>query len=264
MTDKKLDQTISDWLEAERPGQLPDRVLRATFERTRNTRQRVGWRVLPWKFSMPRFAPALASAAIVLVVVVVAVGIYFDGQRGIGRNPTASPPRGPTTSPSPSSTPEPARGSFTFTSTIHDVSIEYPSTWEVRPATETWDRGAFTFDAPGVDVIFDPIHQDNLYLSIASAPLDGQSAEDWCCSELWAAVEVCESGGNFGRFTLDGAEANIRGCDGAANQFEDHVVQAATNTHGYVIYLHVAPDQNLQEIYTEDWFDAVLETIDLP
>jgi hypothetical protein len=115
-----------------------------------------------------------------------------------------------------------------------------------------------------VDVIFSPTYQDDLYLSVASAPLGGQSIEDWCCSELWAAAEVCETGGNFGRFALDGASAVVRGCEGSANRFEDHVVQAATVTHGYVIYLHVAQDPNLQAIYTEDWFDALLETVDLP
>jgi hypothetical protein len=151
-----------------------------------------------------------------------------------------------------------------FTSTVHGVSIEYPSTWEVRPATEAWNEGAFTFDAPGVDVIFDPTRQDDLYLSIVSAPLGDQSPEDWCCSEVWAAAEVCESGGNFGRITLDGAAAAIRGCDGVGNNFEDHVVQAATDTHGYVIYLRVAQDPALQGTYTEAWFDAVLETLDLP
>ena len=33
-TDRRLDERISRWLEAEAPGPLPDRVLRATFERT--------------------------------------------------------------------------------------------------------------------------------------------------------------------------------------------------------------------------------------
>lgn len=99
---------------------------------------------------------------------------------------------------------------------------------------------------------------------MASAPLGDQSAEDWCCSELWAAAQVCETGGNFGRITLDGAAATIRGCDGVGNRFEDHVVQAATDTHGYVIYLHVAQDPALQAIYTEAWFDAALEKVDLP
>ena len=159
--------------------------------------------------------------------------------------------------------PSPSPGFSRFNSTIHGISIDYPSGWKTRPATEPWNHDAFTFDAPGVDVIFDPTLQDDLYFSLASKPLGGQSAEDWCCSELWASAEVCETGGNFGRFTVGGAEATIRGCDGFANRFEDHVVQVATATHGYVIYLHVGDDPILQATYNEDWFDAALETVEL-
>ena len=159
--------------------------------------------------------------------------------------------------------PSPSPGFSRFNSTIHGISIDYPSDWQVRPATEPWNHDAFTFDAPGVDVIFDPKLQDDLYLSLASWPLAGQSAEEWCCSEPWASAEVCETGGNFGRITVDGAEASIRGCDGFENRFEDHVVQVATATHGYVIYLHVGDDPILQATYTEDWFDAALETVEL-
>ena len=95
--------------------------------------------------------------------------------------------------------------------------------------------------------------------SVASWPLDGQSAEDW----FWAGDQVCETGGNYGRFTVDGEEASYRGCDGHANRFENMVVQVATATHFYVIYLHVADDPDLQDTYTEGWFDAVLDTVEL-
>lgn len=160
--------------------------------------------------------------------------------------------------------PSPSSGFSRFDSTIHAISIDHPSDWQVRPATEPWDHDAFTFDAPGVDVIFDPTLQDDLYLSLASWPVAGQSAEDWCCSELWAAAAVCETGGNFGRITVDGARATIRACDGiGANRFEDHVIQVATATHGYVIYLHVKDDPILQATYTEDWFDVALDTVEL-
>jgi hypothetical protein len=104
MTDKKLDQTISDWLEAERPGQLPDRVLRATFERTRKTSQRVGLRVLLGRLSMPRYMPALATAAIVLVVGVVTLGVYLN-RPGIGVAPSPTPSASPSPSSSASASP---------------------------------------------------------------------------------------------------------------------------------------------------------------
>jgi hypothetical protein len=90
MTDRKVDQMISDWLEAEARKQVSDSVLRATFERTRNAKQQVGWRVLLGRLSMPRFLPALAGAAIVLVVGAVALGVYFNGS-GVGVKPSPSP-----------------------------------------------------------------------------------------------------------------------------------------------------------------------------
>jgi len=111
MTDRKLDQRISDWLEAEAPKQVPDRVLRVAFERTRKTGQQLGWRVLLGRLRMPRSVPALAGAVIVLVVGVVAVGVYFNGQNiGVGPSPTPSLSLSPSPSPSPShmSSPSPS------------------------------------------------------------------------------------------------------------------------------------------------------------
>ena len=43
---EQLDQKISRWLEGEAPRQMPDRVLRATFERTRTSRQQERWPAL--------------------------------------------------------------------------------------------------------------------------------------------------------------------------------------------------------------------------
>ena len=211
--------------------------------------------------SLTRRARRRAARTVVVAAVGVAavVALLFTGASQLREASPSVPATDPTATPRPS----PSPGSSTFTSTIHGLSIVHPSDWQVRPATEPWNHDPFTFDAPGVDVIFDPTLQDDLYLSLASRPLDGQSAEEWCCSELWAASEVCETGGNFGRIAVDGASATVRGCDGVANRFEDHVVQVATATRGYVIYLHVADDPDLQATYTEDWFDAVLETIEL-
>jgi Tol biopolymer transport system component len=176
----------------------------------------------------------------------------------MSRSPSSSPQPSPPTPPSSSSP-----GSSTFTSTTNGISIMHPIGWQVRLATEPWDGDAFTFDAPGVDVIFDPARQDGLYLSVASAPLAGRPPGNWCCGDLWLGNAVCETGGNFGRITVDGAAATIRGCDGDANRFQDHVVQVATATRGYVIHLHVADDPTLQATYDEAWFDALLETVEL-
>ena len=254
MTDRKLDQTISDWLEAEAPGQMPDRVLRATFERTRETRQQVGWRAVLRRPQMNRLI-ALCGTAVVVAVAAMALGIYVNrAGLDVGGQPT------PSVSPSPP--PSPGAGFSRFSSTIHGISIDYPSNWQVRPATESWNHDAFAFDAPGVDVIFDPALQDDLYLSLASEPLGGQSAEAWWTSALaWAADEVCETGGTYGGLSGDGWRGATRGCDAD----EDQVIAVATATHGYLIYLHVGDDPVLRARY--DWNNffgpLTLETVEL-
>lgn len=162
----------------------------------------------------------------------------------------------------PSPRPSRATEFLRFSSTIHGISIDYPSSWQIRPATDPWAHDAFTFDAPGVDVIFDPTLQDDLYISLTSEPLGGQSAEDWWTSALaWAADEVCETGGTFGGLSWDGWGGAARGCDAD----EDQVIAVATATHGYLIYLHVGDDPVLRARY--DWNNffgpLTLETVEL-
>ena len=40
---ERFDESVSKWLEESAPTRLPERVLNATFERTRTSRQQVGW-----------------------------------------------------------------------------------------------------------------------------------------------------------------------------------------------------------------------------
>jgi hypothetical protein len=257
MSDNRdFDRAVDRWLD-DGSDATPPEVIDAVLLAVRSTPQERDSR-FPWRNS-PMKRLAYAVAAVAALAVSVTVFSALSPRFGIGSRPTPTATIQQTTDASPS----PSTSQSRFTSTIHGISIDYPSNWQVRPATEPWNHDAFTFDAPGVDVIFDPAFQGGLYLSLASRPLGAQSPEDWCCAELWAAAEVCEGGGNFGRVTVDAAEASIRGCDGSANKLEDHVVQVATATHGYVIYLHVADDSILQATYTEAWFDAVLETVDL-
>ena len=86
MTDKRLDETISEWLEAEAPRQLPDRVLRATFERTRKSRQHGGWRALLKRLHINRVVPALGGAAVVVVAAALAMNWYVN-RPDVGRLP---------------------------------------------------------------------------------------------------------------------------------------------------------------------------------
>lgn len=93
-TDRQLDETISRWLEGKAPMQLPDRVLRATFERTRKTRQQGGWRALLGRMHVNRLVFALGGAAVVVVAAALALGLYVNNPRsgvgGPGIEPTPS------------------------------------------------------------------------------------------------------------------------------------------------------------------------------
>jgi hypothetical protein len=109
-TDRQLDRTISRWLEAEAPPQLPDRVLRSTFERTRATRQQVGWRAFLGRMNVNRSIPALGGVAVAVVALVFALNL--TGNRpgaGGGPSPSSSPSPSPTATvsvPQASPTPE--------------------------------------------------------------------------------------------------------------------------------------------------------------
>jgi hypothetical protein len=90
-TDERFDELIN-WLEETAPSRVPQRVLNATFERTRGTRQQGGWRVALGRLSMPRFVPALGTAAVVVLAAVLAVNLFVN-RGGIGGSPPPSDPR---------------------------------------------------------------------------------------------------------------------------------------------------------------------------
>jgi Tol biopolymer transport system component len=91
--DRSVDERISAWLQDEAPDQLPDRVLQATFERTRPTRQRrtiFGWRPSP----MSRLTTgliAVGAAAIAIVVIGVALRPAQPSVGGPSPSPTLAP-----------------------------------------------------------------------------------------------------------------------------------------------------------------------------
>jgi hypothetical protein len=107
VTDRQLERTISSWLEAEAPTQSPDRVLRATFERTRRTRQQRGWRALLWRnqIVMNKLVPiGVGSAAVVVALVGGSIFLNSSGSGGPGGGPTPTPTATP--GPTPTITPE--------------------------------------------------------------------------------------------------------------------------------------------------------------
>jgi hypothetical protein len=77
-TDERLDESITNWLEATAPSRLPERVLDATFVRTRRSGQHVGSRAALGRIHIDRFATAIGGAAAVLVVSALAVNFALS------------------------------------------------------------------------------------------------------------------------------------------------------------------------------------------
>lgn len=91
-----VERRISDWLADEGSTRAPDRILPATFERTRHTRQRrfgAAWRL----FTMNR-TWQLATASVVGLLILGLGAVWLGGSRGV---------TGPAAAPSPTPTPRP-------------------------------------------------------------------------------------------------------------------------------------------------------------
>jgi hypothetical protein len=126
--DKQLAEKISHWLEGEAPRQVPDRVLRATFERTRSTRQQRGWRAPLGGMHVNRLVPiGLAAAAVIAVLVAGSQLLRQPAPGGVG---------GTTSTVAPTEAP----------------SASVPATPSVIPAVEGLPAGPFALtDGRSVD-----------------------------------------------------------------------------------------------------------------
>lgn len=167
-TDRQLEQTISRWLEGEAPMQLPDRVLRATFERTRKTKQQASWQALLRRLQVNRIFAALAGVAAVVVIALVAVGLYFNQPPGIGGGPATptqapSPTAQPTPEPSLTATPEPTStrdtglpvGPFDFEDQGMGMSVTIPASgWAFDPPFTLFEKGTERANMPEAGILF--------------------------------------------------------------------------------------------------------------
>jgi hypothetical protein len=149
-----LDRSITEWLVAEVPDRAPERLLEASRERVRITRQRrawwPAWRVPP----MNNTVRIIAASAAVVVLGLIGYQLLFDSNVG-------GPPPAPSETPesSPSSTPEPTPsepivlvpemgGLFAGQYLITDVApftitITIPSGWEsLGVPAQVWGPGA--------------------------------------------------------------------------------------------------------------------------
>jgi Tol biopolymer transport system component len=94
--DRSVDERIREWIFDEASGELPDRVLRATFDRTRATSQRRTYpgarffRSLLWRPTL------IAIGAAAVIVVAVGLALYQRQNSSVGVSPTPSPVESPT------------------------------------------------------------------------------------------------------------------------------------------------------------------------
>jgi hypothetical protein len=168
--DRQLDETIGTWLEADAPGPLPDRVLSATFERTRNSGQHAGWRRFLWGLPVNGFGSAVTATAVV-VIGVMAVSVYFN-QPGLGGRPgsvaSASPspsaagestqPVASESAPADTPTPEPtAEPTPTQAPTAEPTATPALITWNSQSGSEDWPVPP-RVEVPGAGVLTtDPV-----------------------------------------------------------------------------------------------------------
>ena len=102
---RNVEERISLWLEEDAMRHFPDHLLKATYEQTRKSRQQVGWRGFLAGLRLPRFVSAMASAAVVVLAVALALSFFSNRPGMIGPAPSVTP--SPTPTPTPSPTPDP-------------------------------------------------------------------------------------------------------------------------------------------------------------
>jgi hypothetical protein len=239
--------------------ELPDPVYDAVRDRIEQTRQRAA--IGSWRTSdMNRYLKiGLAAAAVVVIAV---VGFQYLGGPNTGRpaaTETPQPTGPPTATPEPSTSPAASAPPLTesFTSTVHGISVSYPEGWTAQAATEPWTDCLYctaVHSAPYVDVLLHPVHDDGLFLRIASQPIGESAPEDWVAAQM-ADDDRCTT---TEPIIVDGA-TGLSGGDTCL------VAVVTTAGRGYHIDLFISPDddRDLVAQYGRAWFEEVLATVQL-
>jgi hypothetical protein len=151
-TERDFDRITTAWL-AEGPEELPDRVIDAAVDQIHLIRQRRAVRP-PWR--LPTMTMLARVAALVAVGAVFLAGIAVVGIGGArtGPAPTQAPAASPAgVVPSMSTRGAPVLDTL-FTSPRNGYAVWYPSSWTVRPATQSWHRGRdIRWGDPALDAI---------------------------------------------------------------------------------------------------------------
>jgi hypothetical protein len=261
-----LERRIADHYAAEAPQRAPGWVLNrvlAAVDRSPQRRTLLGRpAVVPFMFNSAQVAlTAVTIAAIGLV------GLML--LRSPGTGPGALPTVTVSSSPSTAARPSPLPGRSRFDSTIHGISIDYPSGWQVRPATKPatgpWMDGV-PFDSPAADVIFDPAFGGGLYLVVASqanADLDPSAWIDrvdrWLCPAPSGSEPAGRSEPAGGVGSQPRAQVFVRDCGWS------HVATFSAGGRLYLIGLVGSSEASraAPEPYDYRWLRSILDTVEL-
>jgi hypothetical protein len=131
----------------------------------------------------------------------------------------------------------------TFSSTMHGISVSYPTGWVPRAATEPWPPGGIVqMESPFGDVIEDGSTGDTAFLAVASQPLAGRPLDEWVA--------------DYGPFTECGAPEPVV-VDGAPGVVGTECPMALVTAGDRVFLIW------LYRIDDPEWFQEILATIKL-
>jgi hypothetical protein len=199
------------------------------------------------------------AVAAVAVIAIGALGLAIlrpGSGPGVGAQPSPSPSLTvPSPSPAASPTPDPSAPpplGGTFTSTMHGITLSYPTGWVTDPATEPWTPAdGFEYMSPAVDVIHHKVLEAGLFLAVASQGLGGKTGDEWVTDVLNTPDVGC---GTTEPITIDGASGRM--CDGVA--------AVSTGGRGYYFRNYTGDDEPWVSLYyDQDWFQSVLDTVQL-
>jgi hypothetical protein len=261
-SDRDVNRAIRSWLHEDRHEDV-SRIAGAVLDQVDTIPQRrATWWPARRTPIMNRIVTIGLGAAAVVVALFIGAQLFGSPSGGVGSGATPTPE--PTATAEPTATPEPSPSppasaaplTESFTSTVHGISVSYPQGWIAQAATEPWTDCLYcaaVHSNPQVDVLLHPVHDDGLFLRIASQPIGESAPEDWVAAQM-ASDERCTT---TEPIIVDGATGLSGGdtCD---------VAVVTTAGRGYHIDLWFSPDdRDVLAQYDRAWFEAVLATVQL-
>jgi hypothetical protein len=235
-TSPTTEERISQWLEEAAVGQLPDRVLDASFATTRGMRQA---RASAWRpFTMSRPIPAMVAVGAAAIMIVAGV-VYFrpSPTTNVGGTPPTPSPTA-SAAPTPTPTKEPldidlGTSWTSYTSSQYGLKIPHLRDWEINPADRAYDLDTDAADwlSPAMDDFTAPT--GDVRMSVWSVAVDPDTVQEWADVEAWVEAYCQKTGSPSCAVILDGAVrlcVEVRDCHpgillGVTPPF-DHEVQA--------------------------------------